>query len=133
MENDEMHLLNAGGGSAGNFQNMFRYILGETGFACESDGHCVLLSRHGKSCQNIFRASAGGEADGDVSRLCQCFHLPPEQRIIAEVVADARDDARIGCECDGRQWAAGGLAEAADKFSGEVGSLGRTTTISESD
>ena len=102
MAERDVHLLDAGRGARGNFQNVIGEVLHGTAIgAGKADGDHALRLRPVERAQHIGALARGRDADGDIARSTQSLDLAGKDLFITHVVGRGGQYRAVGGDGDG--------------------------------
>ena len=85
----------------------------------QGDGGQRLPPALRQAFEHVGRSTARGDPERDIARSAECLDLPYEHVFVSIVVGNARNDAGVARQGDGRQRPAFGL-KASDELGGEM-------------
>jgi hypothetical protein len=93
VADEDMGLLDSGCGMRGNKNGLVNQFERRT-TTLSKQTHRQHLSRTSslKSSNNVCALTRRGNPDQGISRLPKCFHLPAEDLVITEIIANTRED-----------------------------------------
>jgi hypothetical protein len=101
----------------------------ESGASAQCNRRCAARFRCLEPSKHVRRSTACRNADYRVSRQREPFNLALEQRVVTEIVRNAREHSGISNQRNGRKRTSG-ILEASNELFYEVTRLRRASTIS---